>query len=871
MLEHASSPPEAKQGNALISGVLNLPAVESPGAKSFSAPVQRALWVAAVGLPLFISVVIWRPFGSNGDVHNLVVLACLVATSIALATASLAVRTGRDWALLGGHALIAGFLVRSIPVVLLPYPPLHDGYYYFVSAINVAEEGSLSPVLANWYSQVGQQLHWPLLQLLTTQLSSWSGTPLVELWRFLPPALGSLTFVAVSLVTYAAFEDWRIASVAGLLATFSDIVLFYQMEYQPQGLAITLFTFFVYTVLLSRSSSAPGVRLIALIVGAAFLFTHHASTLALAALLLPVLFLTLAARLVLSYGLSERLPRLIRVSGGIVTSATSQLMPFLSIAVLLVVASISLHVYYSTEIFRAALAELDPSTWFSASTGSGPQPTALVYLLRLGKFLLFPLALVGVVATVRLHRPSSYLLAVLFASLSLGALASSIIVPGAGSRLLALWFPFAAVFAAYALTLVARSSISSRTVVVLAIATYCAIGVIDAQLPALPYLFQGVARSEGAWFGNALPRTDRTALAGTWLVNHAEKHSTFAVDFSTRMAPFYFGRIPDSQVIYNPAEAEGYCAADYLVVDYGLSTGGFMHPSIDINYSLYPRVYDNGSVAILRRDPATACEPMRNADEASSAAISQVGPSAEAQPALTSAAALALAMGVAVYLLLGLSAFTTLAARAHTDAVVTTAASVLLGICLAGLALLPFGWLGPDRDLFQRTTRWFVPTITATIAFLVLFLRMRRRRLANAALSDSTSLTRGAVQGKAWSRLPIAGVLLSMIWGAVLITARPSPQDNVELFGTQADGRLEVTLVVHSDTSSVFSLVVAAGSRGSPRTLHLTASRLSGPVTTTLDAPGDLRVDLYRGDHGPSGLPVARIHFRTARNTSPLP
>lgn len=565
------------------------------------------LWIVTASLLGFIAVVVWRPFGWHTATHNTWVLVLLGTLCCSLAVAAYSVNSAQSWALLTAHVVVGGFLIRSVPVLVLPYPPQHDGYFYYVTLINLVDAHSLDGIFRNWYSDVGRQLHWPVLQLLSAQVSAWSGIPLSGTWRFLGPAVGSLTAVAVGLVAYNVYLSWRIAAIAGLLGSLSDLVLYYQSEYQPQGTAIVIFTFFIGMVVVSRSSARVGVRALTLLVGATFLFTHHASSLVLPLLLTPVLIVYYARRaLPFLSDVKQRLANAPRHRG----EESNWQAQFGSIIVILIVASLALHIYLSSDILKVALRTLD-NPFLAATSRSTASGTAVEWIsaLRLGKYFLLALCILGMALALRRLSPSRTVLIMLTFSLFIAALVGDVLAPDGTTRFLALWYPFAAIFAASALVTMGSGpkywTVLGSAVAVLMIGVYIGVGIADSQIPA--YMFDNTPRSAGIWYGNELPQTNDIALAGRWLGRSTPKTARFAVDFATRMAPFFFGARSDSQIIYDPATADSYCRADYVVVDYKLEQGQFMQPRVTINYSQYPRVYDNGSVAVFRHVYGSLC------------------------------------------------------------------------------------------------------------------------------------------------------------------------------------------------------------------------------------------------------------------------
>jgi hypothetical protein len=459
---------------------------------------------------------------------------------------------------------------------------------------------------------VGRQLHWPVLQLLTYQIHLWSGAPLDGLWRFLPPAIGSLTVVTIGLIAYQAYQSWRIAAIAGLLGSLSDLVLYYQAEYHPQGIAILLATFLIYMIFASRVAQRPGVRILTILACVAFLFAHHASSLILPFLLTPLLviplFLKLWQRIATKIDVVHRwtLPwKRLHAEG-------RQLSMFNSIVVLLVVAALTQHIYRSNDIMTLAVRSLDPFFWGKSDTGEAVRLVWWFSLLRMSKYVMLALGGIGAIFALRRSSINSIILLVLMITLFLGGIAGTVIMKDASARFLALWFPFTAVPAAITLDRLiqtyARWRFHGAAIAMLICTVYLVANILNAQTPA--YLLDQTPRSAGVWYGNRLPQTDRLAMTGLWLRDHTSPQSRYAVDFSTRMVPFFFSGRPERQLIYKQAKQTSYCSADYLVIDYSLEDSNFMTPLVGIDRSGYAMVYDNGSIGVYQRLPNSPCREL---------------------------------------------------------------------------------------------------------------------------------------------------------------------------------------------------------------------------------------------------------------------
>lgn len=582
------------------SGLHNSAEASRNGATGF----RLALWAVALAMACLIFLVAWKPT-TNPAVHNGLVIAALLAAAVALVRASLQVATDRTWLLVGVHAALLGLFVRLLPAILLGPLPLHDGYYYLVSTMNITSLGTLDPVLVSWYGEIEQQLNWPVMHLLAAQLTVWTGIPPDELSRYVPALLGCLTYFAIGLLAYEVFQSWRIAAVAGTLGSFADSTLYYQMEYHPQGMAILSALVFLCLLLASRRIADIKARLLLLIVGGAFLFTHHASTLIMLMIAAPLLALP---RLGGWLGGIGRLRNHRRIA--MFATALQDFGAFGSLLTLLLVATIALHTFYSDAIARAVINRLTPDE--VAPMGSST-PALWLTILRSPKYALLLLTAIGMWLTLRRASSAQRLLIALALVLLAGAAIAQAAIPDGSVRLLAVTYPIAAIFASVVLVRIAERVVAQRVVVahrVIALAAtggaalFIAAGIANSQGTSLPYLMIDPPRSAAAWYGGALPRTDRMALAGDWIRRYDSDGRVYAADFATLMGVFYYGRVPTSRIFRGGPEAAAYCAADVLVVDYDLEAEELMDERVATDEGGLSKVYDNGSVAVYQRPKA---------------------------------------------------------------------------------------------------------------------------------------------------------------------------------------------------------------------------------------------------------------------------
>ena len=175
-------------------------------------------------------------------------------------------------------SMIFAFVVRSIPNLVMSIQPLHDSYFYYTCSLNIIETGTITPFLTSWYSDINEQLQWPLMHILNASLFYMTNINLTLLLKFQEPFMGVIFFLGVFILAKVTTKNTKIAIIAALIATFTDSVIFYQAEYHPQGFAFVLFAFLLYAFIKSRIINKMSFRILTLIFALSFILSHHFSS-----------------------------------------------------------------------------------------------------------------------------------------------------------------------------------------------------------------------------------------------------------------------------------------------------------------------------------------------------------------------------------------------------------------------------------------------------------------------------------------------------------------------------------------------------------------------------------------------------------------
>ena len=487
------------------------------------------------------------------------------------------------------------FFVRVLPNIVLDYPPLQDPYYYIICSHNVLTFGTIQSNVGWWYPQSSMELNWPVLHILTAQLSSITGLDLLFFLRFLMPFIGVIFFLGVFVFSYRLFKNYGASLLAGLITSLSASTIFYQSEFHPQGLALTFFVFilicFFYT---RRQKSLPFVAISLVFVGA-FTLSHHFSTLFLA--LICIAFIAIAI-------LAGRL-FLMKWFGFLLSDITFLL--------ILVVAIIGFYAYSDPGLLVFFASWSFESGPVSSIASAQPVEPLITVLLNLTQWI--PIAAVVIAAPFILFYKKVELiraLILLFIIFIVGGL-SMVLFFMPTDRMLALSLPLIGAICSIILFVLIKGTASNRVlfrlikrstakrvvlvVTIIAISLAMVAGIFGSQTPA--YFFKTSEPNSYYWYDNTPPSAIDTAASGTWSSSHIVQNSTFGVTFSTWAIPFYYGNFPYYNVnptftgSDNVTESQH---SDYYVIDKNVHYDGNI-PLWEIN-QITDRVYSGPNILI---------------------------------------------------------------------------------------------------------------------------------------------------------------------------------------------------------------------------------------------------------------------------------
>jgi hypothetical protein len=454
----------------------------------------------------------------------------LLFSTIVLATVYLSfkIESKLDLLLQMPLAIILIFLVRALPNLILAYPPLSDPYYYFACTTNLLDFGTLQSQIDWWYPQSDMQLNWPMLHILTTQLITISGFDMMFFFRFLMPFIGVMFFLGIYTLAYDISKRYGVSLLAGLIGTLSSTTIFYQSEYHPQALALTLFVFVLIGFFRSRSKNATPFILTSLIFISAFTLSHHFSTLFLSLICLMMISLIL---------IGQRVPLFRKWLSFLSSDIT-----FLSIVVIII---FSFYIFTSPELLNFLInwsKDLSPIT---GGSKSGVEPL-LTTGLNLSKWIPISIVLLTVPSIIwhkriELIRP----LVILFLIIAVGTLGLFILFLPL-DRLLAFSMAIIGVICSMALFDMSISKTRVKRALfqisVISIALAMVAGIFASQTPA--YFFRSSEPNAYYFYNNDLPNAVETESSGLWSIEKIPDNSTYGVSSASWAIPFFYGKNP---------------------------------------------------------------------------------------------------------------------------------------------------------------------------------------------------------------------------------------------------------------------------------------------------------------------------------------
>ena len=488
----------------------------------------------------------------NSEVTNILIFLLVFLLTSLLVYGAFIIKKSTDIYFLLPQSLIFVFIARAVPNLRLSYPPLHDPYYHYVCTLNVLKYGTLEPILGWWYSGVDTQLHWPDMHLLTTALVHITDVDVMQVFRFQEPVLGMIFFLAVFILAKTVTNNDGVAMLSALFASLSSIIIFYQSEYHPQGLAIIFLILLLYAFIKSRSGLIHNIyfRYVALIFCAVFVLSHYFTPLFLALIFIMYLMMLLMVRALSSYAPVK--DKIYKIAEDIESDDT--------FFIVVIVSALAYHFVVYTKAVEEFIRMAGAGSVLQAHLVSIGQPDVplLTSILCASKWGLFILAAISILWIIKTKNTNEFRLAVFFICIVFAGVIGNHVIASPLDRLIGFYVPFAAVFGSLTLFRFRDAWFrgiqkNRKTIVAVLIASILiTCGFFGSQTPA--YFFQDSEINTYYWYSNRLPKMDEYKIAGEWTGKYIPQDSTIGVEFDTRTIPFFYGKHEYCNVKLSPTK-----------------------------------------------------------------------------------------------------------------------------------------------------------------------------------------------------------------------------------------------------------------------------------------------------------------------------
>lgn len=480
------------------------------------------------------------PMIINATITNVLIFLLVFILASLLVYGGFIIKESKDIYLILPQSLIFIFIARAIPNLRLSYPPLHDPYYHFVAALNVINYGTLQPILGWWYSGTDVQLHWPIMHLLTTALVNITNVDVMQFFRYQEPAMGIIFFLAVFMLTKTVINNNGVAIISALFASLSDVIIFYQSEYHPQGIAIIFFILLLYAFIKSRQINNICFRYIAVIFTVVFILSHYFTPLFLALIFSAYLIVLLMIGASSSYNYIKNKFHKI----------TEEIKLDYSFLIVVITASLMYHFLVYTVFAEQILSMVRHEPVLNSQLVSIAQPGVPIFtsVLSVSKWGLFILAAISVLWILKTKNTNEFRLAVFLICIILTGIIGNYVIASPLDRIIAFYLPFAAFFAS--LTLCRFKEIwfmgihrNVKIILTLLIAsTLMTAGFFNSQTPA--YFFQDSKVDTYYWYSNDLSSISKYEVTGRWIKNYTPNEAVYVTEFDTIILPFYYAERP---------------------------------------------------------------------------------------------------------------------------------------------------------------------------------------------------------------------------------------------------------------------------------------------------------------------------------------
>ena len=483
----------------------------------------------------------------NPIFSDIFIVALIFLLLLSLIIGSFMVQHPNELLLLMPQYLLICFFARCIRYLRLSYPVLWDPYAFLATFLNIHDFGTLEPVYSHWYPGIEGLINWPLMTIITENLSRIAEIDYLWLFNYQQPILGMVFFLGVYLLAYTVSRNYGVSLLSGLISSLSSHVIFYQSEYHYQGYAFIIFVFLLISLLKTcEQKNKSAYKISAVIFTVACTFSHYFSS-------LFILFM-LGSFFCIAFIMS----RFNKIYQNAQLDILKINWPDGLFFFLLLVLVMSYHLFMFPEHIESYVniaSSADPYHAPVISTaggglGSVPFPTNIIHNIRT---VILILGLTSVLYTIKTKKNEEIILATICILLiSLGVFGNTLVYLEVG-RIVAFYEVLIGVFAAltlFRLRDIWLKLLNKQT------ATTALICIITAGIVTLTffgghyipaYYFKSLDQNDYYWCNNNLPDIQKYENGGEWTYRYVPEKSLILTDdtpYFIQSAIFFWGQIP---------------------------------------------------------------------------------------------------------------------------------------------------------------------------------------------------------------------------------------------------------------------------------------------------------------------------------------
>jgi len=546
--------------------------------------VALAIYLLIIPFVLYFKL---SPTIVNSPITDLLFLALLFSLAVLLVYGSFLIRKSLDVYLLLPQTLMIAFIVRAASYLKFSGTVLLDSYYHMVTTTNILSFGVANPQLSWWYYNVQNQLYWPLMHLLTATTVLTSGIDVGLVFKFQEPLLGALFVLAAFILAKLVIKSDGAALLSAIVALSAETTILFQSEYHPQGLAFVLFVFLVYAFLKLRVTKNRLMYSVFLIFLAAFVLSHHFSSLFIGLFAIVVMVTPFALM---------RVPRIRPEFRKLLKEVSRDYRIWLLIIGPVLAYQALGYYYFASQVIRYVMSAAHTPQVLTV----GVQVPLLYTASNAVQYVFLLLAAVSLLLTVRTQDITRVRCAVLAAVFIIVGFFGNYAGALPLDRTIGFYTPLGAIFVAFTVYSIKDQwflSVNKSLKTGLLIAVICmtlVAGVVNSQVPSV--FFKDSGANPFYFSSNDLSSINRLNTSGTWINQHVDQKSRIAVEFDTQTAVFYYGR--HAAFVYTEqglsANYIKQVGAEYVVVNPSIPYAAGFNKTAYLNR--IDVVYDDGRV-----------------------------------------------------------------------------------------------------------------------------------------------------------------------------------------------------------------------------------------------------------------------------------